>query len=224
VSGVLRTLVAFFLTCLVVLLCAPPASAQDIFEDFRDDGEVDACKYSDEELQKALDKLPPDIVQYAPGLADQLAAGREGCGGSAPGGTDTRDFDTVAPPGGGSGGGRGADGAGRGAGGGADPAARATAARATAAILSPPAPDPLARVRLSGAVPAVSASPGTSMPAWAPVVLAIALLVGGLMAYARRRGTDLAGLAAPLRASFAEVGGRTADAAATLFERVPLRR
>lgn len=222
-SCVPRALVAFFLTCLVALLCAPPAGAQGIYEDFRDDGEVNACEYSDEELQKALDNLPPDIVQYAPGLADQLAAGREGCGGSAPGATDTRDFETVAPPGAGSGGsgsGRGGvDGAGRGARSGADPAALGTAE-----VLSPPAPDPLERARLGGVVPAVSASPGTSMPAWVPVVLAIALLVGGLMAYARRRGTDLAGLTGPLRASFAELGGRTADAAATLFDRVPLRR
>ena len=218
-----RTLLATCLTCLLVLLCAAPAGAQDVFEDFREDGEVNACEYSDQELKNARDNLPPDIVQYAPGLADELAAGREGCGGSAPGNTDTRDFDTVAPPGAGSGGSgrRGADGArrGRGAGGGADPAALRTGA-----VLTPPAPDPFARERLGGVVPAVSASPGTSMPAWAPVVLAIALLLGGLMAYARRRGTDLAGLTAPLRASFAEVGGRTADAAATLLDRVPLRR
>ncbi len=215
-----RALIATCLTSLLALLCAAPAVAQDVFEDFRDDGEINVCDYSQQELKNARDKLPPDIVQYAPGLADQLDAGREGCGGGAPGSTETRDFDTVAPPGGGPGGrgGNGADDAGRGSG------AGGAAARRAASVLTPPAPNPIARERLGGAVPAVAASPGTSMPAWAPVVLAIALLLGGLLAYARRRGTDLAGLTAPLRASFAEVGGRTADAVAALLDRVPLRR
>ena len=220
-----RALVAACLTSLLVLLCAAPASAQDVFEDFRDDGEINACDYSEQELKNARDNLPPDIVQYAPGLGDQLDAGREGCGGAAPGGTETRDFDTVAPLGAGSGrrGGDGAQGAGRGRGRGAD-ADVGAAARRAAAVLTPPAPDPIARERLGGAVPAVAASPGTSMPAWAPVVLALVLLLGGLLAYARRRGTALASLTAPLRASFAEAGGRTADAVATLLDRVPLRR
>lgn len=220
-----RVLLTACLTSLLALVAAAPASAQDVFEDFRGDGQIDPCQYSDGELRGALDSLPPDILQYAPGFADQLAAGREGCGGSAPGSSETRDFEDVPAPGaagsgsgGGSGGIEGAGGRGSGAGGVDGAGAR------SADIGSPPSPTAADRIRLAGATPAVSATPGTSLPGWVVVLLIVVAAIGGLIALARRSGLDLPGLTAPLRAAFGEAGGRTADAAATALDRVPLRR
>lgn len=230
VPTVRRLLLPTCLACLLALVAAGPASAQDVYEDFRGDGEVDPCKYTDEQLQNALDNLPPDIVQYAPGFADQLAAGREGCGGAAPGSNDTRDFEAVPAPGaaasgsGGGGGGGGAEGAGGASGRSADADGAGGAAARNADVVAPPSPTAGDRVRLAGATPAVSATPGTSLPGWVIVLLIVVAVVAALIALARRRGIDLAGPTAPLRAAFREAAGRTADAAATALDRVPLRR
>jgi hypothetical protein len=70
--GTLLAALAFGLVAL-----AAPASAgfQEVFNDFKDDGTIDACRYTDGEL--AAVQVPPDIEQYAPDFLGALAAARE---------------------------------------------------------------------------------------------------------------------------------------------------
>ena len=196
------------LLCTVLALTVvAPAAAQDPYDDFRDDGQINTCQYSDEQLRQGLDGLPPDVIQYSPGLADQLAAGREGCGGGAPGSsTDTRDLELVPGPAAGLGG--------RGGG----PGEGAVKAR----IPDPPAPTASDRERLADvATPDVAATSRADVPGWAIALLAAAGAVALLLALARPLGL---GAGSPLRASFAEAGGRTADAAAQVWDSVRLGR
>ncbi len=191
-----------------------PASA-DVYDDYRDDGQINSCSYSDDQLRNARDGLPPDVLQYSPGLADQLSAGRADCGGGAPGtSADTRQFEAVPAPGTpGEGGGGGATGAGAGS------------PQQARTIPEPPTPTVAERARLAQiTAPAVSATTRSDVPAWVT-----ALLVGGALAaalfataaaFGRRRGLGLGSL----RTSFAEAGGRTADAAAEAFDSVRLGR
>jgi hypothetical protein len=185
---------------LLALLAAAPASAGPL-EDFRRDGQINPCRYSDGQLRNQLNGLPPDVQQYAPGFADQLAAGREGCGGGRGAGTGGRDFEPVPAPAavGGEGGG--------GASGGAASRAR---------VPRPPAPTPGERERLADvASPPLSASPtGSDAPAWLlPLLLAMGA-AGGLTALARTRGMGPGARARALGAAFEEAGDRTADALA----------
>ncbi len=197
------------LALLLSVICAGPAAA-DVFDDFRDDGQIETCQYSDGELRDGLNSLPPDVLQYSPGLADQLAAGREGCGGGAPGtSADTRQFETVPAPGAGSGGTGGSGGA------------SAEAAR----IPKPPAPDAAARQRLSDiTAPPVSATSRSDVPGWVVALLVAGGLAAIALGFARTRGLGSERILRPLRASFAEARGRTADAAVHLFERARLGR
>jgi len=185
-----------------VALAAAPSAAAGPLDDFRRDGKIDPCRYSDEQLRNGLNGLPPDVQQYAPGLADQLSGGREGCGGSAPGSTETRDAELVAVP----------------AAGGSGPAAKAK-------VPQPPSPKPTPRFRLADVnSAAVNANPGSNAPDWLlPALLALAA-AGALVALARMRGTSVDRVARPLRASFADAGGRTADAFAELWDSVRLGR
>ena len=185
-------------------LAAAPGAAADPLDDFRRDGEINFCRYSDRELRNGLNGLPPDVQQYAPGLADQFSGGREGCGGSAPGSTETRDAELVPVPGA--------------AGGSGGRAARAKVPR-------PPSPKPIPRVRLADVEsPAVNADLGSDAPGWLLPLLLVLAAAGALAALARVRGTSLDGLARPLRASFADAGGRTADAFAELWDSVRMGR
>jgi len=182
-----------------------------VYDDFRDDGQIDPCQYTDGQLRDGLDGLPPDVLQYSPGLADQLAAGREGCGGGVPGtNADTREFEFVPSPA-----------AGGGSGGGQDSAASPRKAQ----IPDPPAPDALARGRLAQiTAPPVAATSRSDVPGWVVALLAVGGLAGILFTLARTGGLGADRLLRPLRASFAEAGGRTADAAAQLFDSVRLGR
>ena len=92
--SVKRTLTSLLLAA-VLLATAATAAAQNPIDDYRRNGTIDPCKYSDGQLRKGVGNLPPDVEQYAPGLADQLNAGRQGCGGGAPGGTETRQTEAV---------------------------------------------------------------------------------------------------------------------------------
>ncbi len=192
----------------VALLCATPAAASP-YDDYRDDGQINPCDYSDGELREGLDGLPPDVLQYSPGLADQLAAGREGCGGGAPGSTtDPRQFETVPVIGGTAGGGRGGDGA-----------------PAKAKIPDPPAPGAAAKSRLAEiTAPPVSATSRADVPGWVVALLVAAGIAGILFTLVRTSGLGADRVIRPLRASFAEAGGRTADAAAQLLDSVRLGR
>ena len=79
-----------FSTSLVLALLALPSSAgaagfNEIFGDYRGDGDLDGC-YSPGDLYSAGQQIPPDIEQYAPGFGNALSAS-PGCasgGGPAP--------------------------------------------------------------------------------------------------------------------------------------------
>jgi hypothetical protein len=191
------------LAALLALVMASTALAGPL-DDFRRNGTINPCRYSDRQLRDGLNGLPPDVQQYSPGLADQLSAGREGCGGSSPGSQDTRQLEAVAAPGsvGGSGGGG-----------------------AKAKVPAPPAPKAVERLRLAGLeAPNVTTTTGSDAPAWLAPLLVIAGLLATLFALLRLRGTSPEGLTRPLRASFADAGGRTSDAFAQLWDTVRMGR
>ena len=190
------------LVSVLALAAAAPASA-DPYDDYRRDGSINPCNYSADELQRSRDALPPDVIQYSPGLADQLAAGQEGCGGQAPGGgPETRDSQLVpALPSTGGGG---------------------TAGTRRARILDPPTPKATEQVRLANlATPDPSVRPGSEeMPGWVlPLLGGLALL--GLLAFLATR--TLAGTLGgrPLAAG---PGGRISDALTEAWESVRLGR
>lgn len=187
---------------------AAPAGAQDILNDFRRNGTINPCQYSDGQLRRGLKGLPPDIQQYAPGLADQLAAGREGCGGGGGGGGGGGEPAAAAP-------------APRGGGGGQPPPSAAP----QISIPAPPAPTArAARPFADIETPTVAAATGSDAPGWLVPLLAALALAAALAAFARLRGVSAERLTQPLRASLAEAGGRTADALTQLRETVRFGR
>src|SRR4051812_14622229 len=71
---------------LVLLVLPGQASAQNkLFQDYRNDGQINPCDYTPGQLRKGLSGLPPDVQAYVPGLGDQL---RRGCGGGGGGGSN----------------------------------------------------------------------------------------------------------------------------------------
>jgi len=215
-----RVLTVLIAVTVLMLAVAGPAVAGP-YEDYRRDGTIDGCKYSDEDLRRTREGLPPDVLQYTPGLADQLNAGREGCGGAAPGGgSDTRQFEAVPSVGSG-----GADGSGGGGGGAQGAGAGAAGGGADAKIPDPPAPEPSARTRLAkAATPPVSATTRGDVPGWAAALI-VALAIGAVAAAIARFG-GLSGerYTQPLRASFSEAGARSADVMAGLRDRLRVGR
>ena len=78
---------------MLVLLAslAFPAAAmaddfQQIFGDYKDDGQIDGC-YRPDQIHNAGRQIPPDIEQYAPGFGDALSSAQTRCG-SAPAATE----------------------------------------------------------------------------------------------------------------------------------------
>src|SRR6185503_4546853 len=76
------------LIALLVLALPAGASASDfqqIFGDYKSDGELNGC-YEPQDLHNAGEQIPPDIEQYAPGFGDALSAAQSRCssGGGAP--------------------------------------------------------------------------------------------------------------------------------------------
>ena len=191
----------------MALFVSAPALAQDILNDFRRNGTINPCQYSDGQLRRGLNGLPPDIQQYAPGLADQLSAGREGCGGGGGGGSAQE----TAAAGGSGGGGTGAGGGGA-----------APAAEPAIRVPTPPAPDAKARRRLADIdTPTVAgAATGSNTPGWLAPLLAGLALAGILFTLARLGGWSPERFTRPLRASLGEASGRTADALTQLRETV----
>ena len=140
------------LIALLAMLAVPSLAAAGPLDDYRRNGSIDPCRYSDRQLRDGLNGLPPDVQQYAPGLTDSLSAGREGCGGASPGSSDTRALESVPGP---------ADGAGGGAAGGG--------AAAKAEVPAPPAPKVTRRLRLADLeTPAVTARQAATLPAGSP--------------------------------------------------------
>ena len=67
---------------------AGPATAaasdfQEIFGDYKSDGELNGC-YRPAQLHNAGRQIPPDIEQYAPGFGDALAAAQSRCSADQP--------------------------------------------------------------------------------------------------------------------------------------------
>ena len=184
----------------LVLCVSAPAPAQDILNDFRRNGTINPCQYSDGQLRRGLQGLPPDIQQYAPGLADQLAAGREGCGGGGGGGLAAEAGPAAATAGGGG------------------PAGPAGAPQVK--VPAPPAPKAKARSRLADIeTPTVTgAATSSDTPGWLAPVVAVAALVLLLLGLARFRGWSAERITRPLGAAYSEASGRTADAVAELRE------
>jgi hypothetical protein len=190
----------------LALAVAAPASA-DPYDDYRRDGTINPCSYSPDELQRSLDALPPDVIQYSPGLADQLAAGQEGCGGQAPGAApETRDseLDAGLPS----------------AGGGGTALSGAAGDGRRARILDPPTPKADEKIRLANlSTPSPSVRPGSEeMPGWMlPLLGGLALL--GLLAFTAARVLPAGG--GPLAAG---PRGRLSDALTEAWESVRLGR
>ena len=195
----------------MALSLSAPALGQDILNDFRRNGGINPCNYSDGELRRGLNGLPPDVQQYAPGLADQLAGGREGCGGGGGGGGGQP---AAAAPGG------------AGGGGGGGPSGSGPAGTPEVKVPTPPAPTGKARGRLADIeTPTVTAAAtGVDVPGWLAPLLGCLVLAAVLFALARFGGWSPERFTRPLRASLAEAGGRTADALTELRESVRLGR
>ena len=188
------------LAAALALGSAAPALAQNqLYNDYRQDGQVNPCSYSRGEIRKNLRDLPPDVQQYAPGLADQL---RRPCGGAPQSGPVQQSPAAAAPTGGPP----------------APPAARPS-------IPSPPAPkSPVVRA-VNATAPPVPANSGGSFPGWLVVTLgALAALAFAVMLAGRYGGLELEAFTRPLRASLAEAGGRAGDRAGDVRDLFRLRR
>ena len=183
------------------LLLAPATSAfADLYNDYKNSGSVNPCKYSPSEVRKQLKNLPPDVQQYAHGLADQL---RRPCGGAPQSAPAQQSAAAPTPTGG--------------------PPAPPAANKPS--IPSPPAPKSPAVRAVNATAPAVPANSGGSFPGWLVVTLgALAALALGVMLAGRYGGLELEALTRPLRASLAEAGGRAGDRAGDLRDLFRLRR
>jgi cell division septation protein DedD len=184
---VLRAAVSILLAGLVL---APSALAQnDLYNDYKKDGQVNPCSYSPGQVKKNLRDLPPDVQQYAPGLADQL---RRPCGGGAQPAPVQQSPAAPGPTGAGPGG--------------------PPSAPGQPAMPRPPAPkSPVIRA-VDATAPAVPANSGADFPGWLVAALgALAAVIVGVMLAGRYGGLELESLTRPLRASLAEAGGRVED-------------
>lgn len=203
---------SLFTLLLAAVLLAPAAAAeaQNPIDDYRRNGTIDPCKYTDGQLKRGIGNLPPDVEQYAPGLADQLNQGRGGCGGASPGGTETRQAEVIPGLAAGGNGGNGGNGGG-------------DAPRAQ--VKAPPSPVAVDRIRLADiSTPAVSAKPGQDVPGWVLPLLLLALVAAAVVAVVRLTGADTSRLTRPLGVAFRDAGERSGDAVAHLWDRVRLGR
>jgi hypothetical protein len=194
------------------LALAAPASAnqfQTLFNDFKGDGSINPCRYSAGELQKGASQVPPDIEQYAPSFADQLAAARQrsgGCGGSGSAPTERAAA--------------------------AQPKAGSPGSGKRGGVSKPPAPKRSAEPTLAGVpTPQVSASvagaAGGDPPAPVWILAGLAALaalafVAGLALRASALGVERRARA--LGASADEARGRVADALAEFWDWLRLGR
>jgi hypothetical protein len=184
-----RASIAVSLAAALVLAPAGSALAQnDLYNDYKKDGQVNPCNYSPGQVKKNLRDLPPDVQQYAPGLADQL---RRPCGGAPQSAPVQQSPAAPAPKGGG-------------------PPAPPSPDRPS--VPSPPAPkSPVVRA-VNATAPPVPANTGEGFPGWLVAVLVgLAAVAFGVMLAGRYGGLELESLTRPLRASLAEAGGRLED-------------
>src|SRR3954454_24869251 len=73
----IRAILLIVAALAVIVPSAQAAGFGAIFKDFKADGQINPCKYSAAELQKAKKQVPPDIEQYAPDFPDALQAAIE---------------------------------------------------------------------------------------------------------------------------------------------------
>ena len=89
---------------------------------------------------------------------------------------------------------------------------------------APPAPKATDRLRLAALdTPEVGAA-GSDAPGWLAPLLIVLGLGAALVAFLRLQGASPDGVVRPLRASFAEAGGRASDAVAQLWDSVRMGR
>jgi len=204
------------------LSLAPAAMAQQDFrklaDDFRNDGAIDGCDYSEGQLRKADGQTPPDVEQYAPAFSDSLDAARQQ---RASGGCSKKRGRTSA-------GGDDATGGTTAAGGGGSPPAPGQRSAKPGDPAAPPSPTkPLVEAARPLAAVPKGAGPGSSPPAivWALfAVSGLALLAGLASALAWYYGWDPDRFTRPIRAGFVEAGGRAADGAGTFGDWLRLGR
>jgi len=203
-------------TAAAFVALAAPASAnefQTLYNDFKGDGTIDPCRYSSGQLQQGASQIPPDIEQYAPSFADQLAAARQRQAGGRCGAPGSSPVERAAAAAGKTG-------------------SSPSGGRRAGGISKPPAPKHTAGPTLAGVPsPEVSANAATAAGTDAPApvwilggLLALAglVLVGGLAI--RASGLRAERHARALGASAAEACGRVADALAEFWDWLRLGR
>jgi hypothetical protein len=81
---------AVLLALLVVPAGAAAAGFEPLYRDFKKDGAISSCRWSDAQLRAAERDIPADVDQYAPAFAEQIAVARDrhARGDCEPGGGD----------------------------------------------------------------------------------------------------------------------------------------
>jgi len=74
-----RLLPLFLLAPLALPAGAAANDFQQIFGDYKDNGQIDGC-YRPHEIYNAGRAIPPDIEQYAPGFGNALSSAQSRCG------------------------------------------------------------------------------------------------------------------------------------------------
>ena len=207
------------LTIVALGAFASPAAAdvfQRIYQDYRSDGHIEACNYTPGELETVAGSIPPDIEQYAPDFAAQLAAARQTLAGggcakkAAPKQEEQQAPVPVAPA-----------------------APSAPAPKPQVEIPEPPAPkEPVSDViETAVKAPAVTASGRLSGGAAAPApvwllagLAAIAVLAGLSALLSWFFGWSPERFTRPFAAATADAGGRTADLAGEFWDWLRLGR
>lgn len=76
-SRTLATLITNAALALLLLPSLAQADFQTLFDDYRADGTIDGCNYSQGDLSAGLGSVPSDVRQYDPGFSDAINAAME---------------------------------------------------------------------------------------------------------------------------------------------------
>lgn len=201
----MRRSLMLLLVAAAALALAPPAMAgsfQQLYRDYRDDGRINGCNYSDAQLRGGQGDLPPDVEQYAPSLAEQIAAARDQrCGGGGGSGQGEDPGDSASAK--------------------ASKAAANAAKPDKADVPEPPKPREVAPRLASVRGPQVSeaaALDDASEPAWLLVLAGVVAVLVAAVLVARRYGVRGVGAATD------EAGARAADTAAEFKDWIRIGR
>lgn len=196
---------------------APAASFAQILDDYKADGAIAPCAYSEADLKAARAMIPADLVQYAPGLVDQINAALEAW---ARGDCDKGAQKERATP---------------------VPAAPPPAPPPASGPEPPPAVTPVERIlpppepprtpKPSPRLVAVPAAQIGARAADAPAPVLLLGTLGGLATLAlvlavatHRYGWSPERWSGPVSHSFREAGARVADGLADLWDRIRVAR